>query len=406
MKTKRLLTITTAVAVAGLLLLPLRGDAAKPARTDIDTLDTMYYNGETLDFTYTVDSRCDAPAHETYVELNVEKVPTGTKKSVTAVSIAIYDEAPESSCDPKYKSVTISSKVNLTKAIDKEMDSWKGKGYKISSDLAVVLPPVRRPVKGGFADSAHPGMTGPQQGQPGQMPGQGGPGMPDGGGHHYQDQVKVRYIDYSYNWSCILNKNDGSRKDGFTGTGATIDEARQGAINGCRGTNNPYCNDYAMDPAHTKCDVKLIENPRDEMVAFGAVPQNAKVTWSCKLNKNDGSRSDGFTAEGDTENAARAAASNLCKSTNNPYCDQYSLDDDHTTCEQSAVVEGPKPALRWNCTLYKNDGSRKDGFAGSGQTEYDARMATLPGCQKTNNPYCRDYALDPKHTSCTPEFVK
>ena len=54
-------------------------------------------------------------------------------------------------------------------------------------------------------------------------------------------------------WSCELWKRDGARKDGFTGTGETEREARHSAARGCMTTNNPSCDIWSNDPAHTQC---------------------------------------------------------------------------------------------------------------------------------------------------------
>lgn len=59
-------------------------------------------------------------------------------------------------------------------------------------------------------------------------------------------------------WECELWKNDGARKDGFTGTGPTIDDARDQAIAGCERTNNDYCTLYGQDDEHTACRPLLV----------------------------------------------------------------------------------------------------------------------------------------------------
>ncbi len=362
--------------------------AVKPEKTYIDALDTMSYDGETLAFSYSVFARCEAAEYETFIGLTVEKSAGKTKKTVNSVTVEISDVSPEHTCASEPSPVSVSSKANLTKSIDKEMDKWVSKGYTISKDLSVTLPSLRRPVAGGYEGSVPaPGKS------------YGGAPLPT------PQNMNVTYIEYQPQWKCTLYKHDGARKDGFTGAGGTIDAARQGAISGCARTNNPHCQDYAVDPAHTTCDVQILESTRDEVVPANSAPLGARSMWTCIMNKYDGSAGDGFKATAETEDAARMAAANLCKRTNNSRCDNFAYDADHTSCSQALVVAGPKPSVSWRCTLYKRDGARKDGFAGSGGNELEARRDTIAGCMTTNNPYCEKYAMDPAHTPCSAELV-
>jgi hypothetical protein len=395
-KTKAVLAITIlfAAAVTACIARAAGTDAIRPTRISVDAFDTMNYDGELLDFSYSISSRCAATSHETYVELNVNKTSTAGKKIVNYISVNAYDEAPENGCGGGLDAVSVTSNVNLAKAIDKELNKWQGNGYKIASDFYVELPPLSRPVRGGRPGAIHANNSGNyynggKKSNPVTVP----------------DQIKVSYVDYQAVWQCTLYKRDGARKDGFVGSGKTIDEARQGAVSGCNGTHNPYCQQYSTDPAHTTCGVDVQQLTRDEFVAPGALPANAVVSWGCLLKKNDGSKSDGFKGSAATEDAARDSAAQICKGTGAMGCDDYAFDTGHTTCEEAAMVAKPKPSVQWTCTLYKRDGSRKDGFAGTGATEADARNATISGCNSTNNPYCNQYALDPAHTPCQAELV-
>jgi len=380
--------IIAAAAIYTVVASAAASSADKPKKTYIDALDTLTYDGEKLAFSYSVFSNCEASEHETYIELTVEKTAGKTKKSVNSVTVTISDVSPENTCGENPSLVSVASKVNLAKSIDKELNKWVSQGYAISQDLNVSLPSLRRPVEGGYAGI-----------EPVSEKTYGGAPLPK------PQVVTVTYIEYQPQWKCTLYKRDGARKDGFTGTGSTIDAARQGAIRGCATTNNPYCHDYAMDPAHTTCDVQILESAREEFMPAANVPAGARSMYTCILNKNDGSTQDGFKATADTEDAARVATANLCKKTNNSRCDSYAYDANHTSCTQSSVVAGPKPSVMWKCTLYKRDGARKDGFAGSGNNELEARRDTIAGCMTTNNPYCEKYAMDPAHTPCSAELV-
>ncbi|MFA6449178.1 MAG: hypothetical protein WCX65_06925 [bacterium] len=362
--------------------------AIRTTRITIDALDTMNYDGELLDLSYSLDSKCRESSHETYVELTVNKTTSAGKKIVNSATVDIYDEAPENGCNGSFNTITVTSSVNIATAIDKELATWQKNGYKIAADFYVVLPPLSRPVRGGRPGSIHAGV--PSYG--------GTPSHPV----TMQNQVKVTYIDYQQQWKCLLYKRDGARKDGFTGTGTTIDQARQGAVQGCLTTNNPYCQQYSTDPTHTTCTLDIQEVTRDEFVAPNAMPTNAVVQWACLMKDGSGANYKGTAA---TEDAARDTAAQFCKNKGVSGCDNYAFDTGYTTCEQAAVVAKPKPSLKWVCTLYKRDGSRKDGFNGVGSTEVEARNATISGCNTTNNPYCNQYAMDPAHTPCNVELV-
>jgi hypothetical protein len=124
-------------------------------------------------------------------------------------------------------------------------------------------------------------------------------------------------------WSCTLYKNDGAKKDGFTGRNANIDIARADAARGCMRTNNPNCNYWSNHPEHTTCTLMNANNNNAKLPA---------TEWTCTLYKNDGAKRDGFSGVADNELEARRRSSTGCKRTNNPSCDIWSMDPDHTTC--------------------------------------------------------------------------
>lgn len=126
----------------------------------------------------------------------------------------------------------------------------------------------------------------------------------------------------------------------------------------------------------------------------GAAPGGTQ--WECVLFKRDGAKRDGFTGVNKDQRQARAEASQGCKRTNNPRCDEWSLDPDHTTCR----------LVQYRCVLWKNDGAKRDGFEGTGETEEAARQQSAYGCQRTNNPKCDEWSKDNSHTKCERVYVE
>jgi hypothetical protein len=379
------LAIIAALSVLSLGQAPRAADELK--EKTIKTLDSVYFDGVTLNYSYTVDSKCPANSHSSFVELS----PVTKDKYVTGFKVEVIDAAYESKCSAKASTVSVSGKENLAVIIERESNKQKAKGLKIAPEYTIQLLPVK-PSKDGIAQ----GPTGVSA--PPAVASQPKPVIPQ--------KVMVNVVEYTAGWKCELWKRDGARKDGFVGTGSTLDEARNNAAISCMSTNNPYCHDYAKNPAHTTCDVQINEKSKLVEYDYDKLPASAAVSsWSCNLLKNDGSSRDGFIGEGTTEQEARSRAASLCKSTNNPLCDQYSQNDNHTSCAPAYLYKGPKPSTQWTCTLYKRDGARNDGFTGTGSTEKEARNNTVPGCQRTNHPKCYDFSVDPSHTSCSVDLV-
>ncbi|HOO56503.1 MAG TPA: hypothetical protein PLN69_06755 [bacterium] len=387
-------TILFTLALTALLTCMI--SAAGLEEKNIEKLDIVSYDGNILSFSYTVESKCPAMSHEATVEIT----PVIKNREAVAFEISVYDAAYESRCNGPETLITVTGNENIARLLEMSLLGVEEDGYRIAKDHAIYLPPLNsRPSKSGDM------LTPPGAGGP--MPGGGRPDTPPRSEVQViPTKVPVNYIEYAPSWKCVLYKRDGARKDGFTGNGNTIEQARNNAASGCMRTNNPYCHDYAQDPAHTTCEVELIESASIKEFDSDKLPANASISeWACLLNKNDGSRNDGFRGVGQTEEQARAQAAGYCNRTNNPLCDTYANDSSHTSCEASYVAYGPKPEAVWSCTLWKRDGARKDGFEGQGKTESEARQNTISGCQRTNNPYCYDYAMDPSHTPCEVQFI-
>jgi hypothetical protein len=387
---RKIATAVGTAAFAGIMALTAFSQNAR--ETNIKALDSVGINGGSIDYTYTVSSKCPARSHDSSVEVTAKT----TQKVVNAFSITIYDTTYESRCNARIGDVTVSGSADLAQEIADKSDEMRRKGYRISPSATFVLPPISiEPFgnAGTVSDTQPPPYHGPRQTT--------GPRNPT-----EPVMVDVTEISYKPAWHCKLFKNDGARNDGFDGNGATIEEARRAASQGCRSTNNPYCDAYSKSPGHTTCDVQLQETTKVNRYDSNNPPPNAvRDTWACTLNRNDGAGGDGFTGIGRTEEDARSDAANKCSPTNRSQCGSYSTDNRHTSCAQRMVLYGPKPQAAWKCTMYKNDGSRNDGFAGAGSTETEARSNTIPGCQSTNNPYCQQYSTDPVHTQCTVDFA-
>jgi hypothetical protein len=370
------------------------------AETTVKSVDSVSVDGETINFTYTVDSKCPARAHDSSIEIDTEN----DQNFIDTFSVRVVDAAYESECKEKFGEVTVSGSANLAAAIADKTEELQKKGCKlaaeakvvfprkgceIAADTKIILPPIRTMALeyARHRDNDKKEHSGPKR-------------------NTLPVMVDVTEISYTPMWRCMLYKNDGARKDGFEGNGATIEEARRDASTGCKTTHNPKCDTYSKSPDHTTCDVQLQETTKVTQYDSNKLPPNAALdSWSCTLNKNDGARKDGFTGTGKTEDDARSDAANKCSTTNNPKCDFFSTDDNHTSCSPKMAVYGPKPTAVWKCTLWKNDGARKDGFTGTGSTEKEARQNTIPGCKRTNNPKCLAYSNDPDHTQCQVDFV-
>ncbi len=387
------------VVVAALFLTCLDAGAAQIKQVGI--LDTMSFDGAALEYSFLTYSRCPASQHRASVRFSPEyKSYRGTKK-VVSFTVDLFDAAD--SCDRPEKDIVVSAKINLYDKLKSELKNQIDKGYVIDPDYVLWLPAVRTSPMGKAADTsgattAEPAPSAPQTVQ-----------TPDKKTPAQSKTVKVALKQYSTRWHCYLQKNDGARNDGFNGYGSTLEDARNDAASGCFRTNNPHCTAYSRHPDHTVCnvefqdtgDVKLVDYDRDQ------IPKDINIErWECMLRKNDGARNDGFQGTGTTEEKARKDTISGCRSTNNPYCEQYAVDDAHTKCVAYASAQNSTPQVRWTCTLWKNDGARNDGFEGTGATENEAREDTIGGCLSTNNPYCKEYSRDPEHTKCTAEIVQ
>ncbi len=385
MKTRTFRHIVTTSLIAGLAFIS-SGTTAAP-RTHIDSVDNMSYDGRNLSITYTISSHCPAAKHTTEIEFDPVLQPYRSTKKVVRLDVKLYDTAPETKCDYDEDDVTIEVEDSLTDLIRDEIKELSSR-YVIDPDMAVGLPYVSA-----------------RAGNPGAKFGDSGPGGKPGHPHTPPQPSTVHVVNVSYEptFKCLLYKNDGARKDGFTGTGSTMDEARRNAAKGCRTTNNPKCELWSKDPAHTSCDIKMKEKYADTVVPISQIPTGATLSaWSCNMQK--GPRGESFSAIGNSENEARGNVIDKCSESIFSGCDAAAKDTSNTICAPAYVKYAPKPEPVWTCVLYKNDGARKDGFTGTGSTEQEARRNTIPGCKRTNNPNCSVWANDPTHTACDLKF--
>lgn len=387
MKNIQMKIAIVAGAVAFAMVLSLTAFSRNAQATTVKALDSININNRTLAYAYTVNSRCPASSHDNSLLISTVNI----QKLINSFVIKIMDSANESQCSGALNAVAISGTIDLASAVRSKSREMMNRGYRIDPEATVVLPPVR---SAAFANA----------------------NVGSGGGVYsgWQNRtslpstVDVVFIDYTPIWRCTLYKNDNSLTDGFEGTGATMDEARRNASANCKATYSPYCDQYSNSPDHTTCDSQLQETTRVGRYNTNNLPAGTtRDAWKCVLNRNDGLSGvpDGFEGFGNSESAARANAASKCSATSNSNCNYYSTDVSHTACARQMVVYGPKPSTVWNCTLRKNDGSRNDGFNGSGSTESEARNNTISGCQTTSNPYCTQYANDPAHTECSVAFV-
>jgi hypothetical protein len=376
-----------AVAAALLTISAITVFARDAKETDIKKLDTVNVNRGILDYSYIIKSKCPGNMHTSAVVITTESA----KKVIKTFLIKITDSANESMCAGSQKDETMFGTVNLANEIEAKSNEMTNRGFKIDPEATLILPPVS-------AAAIINKNVYYRQGAPFGWKNE--PAVPS--------TVSVMYVDYTPLWKCELYKNNGDRRDGYEGSGATLEEARRDAADRCKRANNSYCDQYSNSPEHTACAAQLQETTKVVQYDTTNLPNDATAgSWKCVLSINDGlSRNfDGFEGNGNTEFAARSEAADKCSSSNNPRCHILSMDDNHTICSQQMAIYGPKPSILWKCSLWKNDGSRNDGFSGSGATEHEARENTISGCQRTNNPNCAAYSNDPAHTQCSAEFV-
>lgn len=370
--------------IAGITLAALTAVSQYADEKQVETLDSVGINGGTISFTYTIESKCPARSHDSSIEVKEQK----SNGVVEGFTVKIFDAAYESECKGEKTSVTVSGSANLKRAVDAKLKELQKAGARIGANLTYKLPPLNMAALENAGDDEDKDTSGGTKKT--MLP----------------VMVDVTVVEYTPIWKCTLWKNDGAKKDGFEGTGSTIDEARRDAAQGCKRTNNPRCDEYSQSPEHTNCQADLQETSKVVQMDSNKLPAGTQLaSWDCTLNKKDGARDDGFVGTGKTEMEAREDAAAKCARTNNPKCDLFASDDTHTACAPKMAFYGPKPYAQWKCTLWKNDGARKDGFEGTGATEAEARQDTILGCKRTNNPYCVQYSKDPKHTPCGVEFV-
>ena len=373
---------------------------ARAVRTDevndvsqrgVYVLDSLLYDGQRLEFTYTVDSRCNRLEHDAQLDYDLETY----RDRVLKMRLYVTDSAPENHCGGPVRQIEVSGSLDIASWLNREIQALEAQRYVMDQDFVLEMPPLR-PM--GFGAGTNFGQTPPET-DTGTTPSTGMADLPE--------TIPVTIVTYEPTYSCTLYKNDGARDDGFTGTGSNLEDARREAGRACTRTNHPDCMSFAYDPVHTTCDAELVAVENVKQYDSDDLPEGSYIdSWSCTLYKNDGARKDGFTGNGETIDDARASAANGCKRTNHPLCEDFSLDSEHTSCMPAVRFENAKPIARWTCTLWKNDGSRKDGFTGTGETEEEARRDSTRGCRTTNNPYCDQYSMNPDHTQCTVEFVE
>jgi hypothetical protein len=356
------------------------GDDMKAAA--VPMLDSLYFDGKDMDVSYTVRSCFAEFEHSAILGYTLD----GTEKAVSVMKITVSDYEPAADCPGRQKDITVESHFDFGQWLDDTLYDLESQGYHIDESTPLLLPELRSTLleSGPSVDKEKNSGT-PIPPRP--------------------SKVNVTEVTYKPGFKCVLNKSDGSRNDGFEGYGETLDAARAAAARGCAGTNNPNCSTWSSDPNHTTCDVSFETTEKVTSYDRNAVPDGAKtVSYGCTLYKKDGSSKDGFDGTGATEEEARTAASNACKTTNNPYCDAFAQNAEHISCLPNMRLETPKPTAEWRCSLWKRDGARKDGFDGAGPTEREARRDAASGCARTNHPSCEAFSMDPAHTECTVAF--
>jgi hypothetical protein len=353
----------------------------KKLNTDITLLDALSYNGSTMSFSYTLTSECPAGDHATEVIIDNER----RDKKVLAFRLKITDVAPEGVCAGPAGPVTVSYAVDFRSMLDAAITELQRAGFTVDENAIIHMLNVRPLMPGAVAGNYEIGPVTPQPPA----------GPPPAGDVQVQPPASVTFVEYKPQYECTTWKQDGARKDGFTGTGSTLEQARKGAANGCARTHHPQCVDFSQDPNHTTCNVTLQQT--EKTVNLSAGDQGVSVSqWSCSLGSYQGS--------GGTMEQARTKAQELCKAAGNPNCDAWTRSGT-AACLPSLRYTTPQPQAVWACMLWKNDGARNDGFRGTGSSEIEARRNAITGCLTTNNAYCDTYAMDPAHTRCDVELV-
>lgn len=107
--------------------------------TTVKALDSFNINGGTLTYSYTVNSRCPASAHNNSLLISTVNGQNLTNSFV----IKIMDSAYESRCGGALNAVVVSGTMNLASAVNSKSREMMNRGYRIDPESTVVLPPVR-----------------------------------------------------------------------------------------------------------------------------------------------------------------------------------------------------------------------------------------------------------------------
>lgn len=416
MKNKLSKIVVIAVLMAAVMFSGPSRYAADSAAERIYVVDSLYYDGSAIDITYSVRSGCSPSQHIGGLDFELDSKEVSSHNLVVGLKAVVYDIVQSDECRKGTDMIKVSFNLDFQKHVAEMIERLTEKGYEVTNDYYLELPKtyvVKSDTKVTITPSAPSGNGSGWEdvatdNRPQRYP---DAGTTSGTGSTIQRRpaVGTTYTvirkDYALQWHCNLDKHSPAKKNNFDGYGSTEDEARRDAGSGCARTNavNPNCSEMSWDPYYTTCDVDLQETTGTTETVT-AIPDGAQLQgWSCLLNKNDGSRRDGFTGEGASIEEAQASAANMCMSTNNPLCEEYSLDGDHTSCNGMYMVNATPPQLTWTCVLDKHSPAKRNTFYGTGSTKDEARQSARAGCAPTNpvNPNCSEMSLDPKYTSCT-----
>lgn len=265
----------------------------------VSYIEQIHFDGTMLNVVYGVQARCKSPSdHQTGVVLQTLRSPIRTFQLVITNKETRY-------CNESPTFLRLAESLNLRTLIDQKRGSNQ-------ANYTLILPRVT------FTNRA-PIAWNPAGVEPSVA-----------GNTTTTGQVPVPTNQANYAFSCVLYKKDGARRDGFTGIDPDITIARQKASRSCNTTNNPNCDYWSKHPDHTTCGVVDADT--------GSSVQ-AKVEWTCELWKRDGAKKDGFSGWGNTELEARAQSAKGCQRTNNPRCNEWSKNPDHTACTAKIVQQ-------------------------------------------------------------------
>lgn len=384
--------------------------AAENDAERIYVVDSLFYDGSAIDITYSVESGCSPSQHIGGLDFEVDAKDVSSHKLVVGLKSSVYDITQSAQCRKGKDMIKVSFNLDFQKHVSDMVERLKAKGYEVADDYYVELPKTYVSKKATAAAPAPAAATpsgwtdAATETKPERRPG----GTSDAAVQRRPEVGKTYTVvkkDYALKWHCNLDKHSAAKRNNFDGYGSTEDEARRNAASACAVTNavNPNCSEMGRDPRYTTCDVDLEETVGAAQVV-SVLPEGAQLQgWSCLLNKNDGSRRDGFTGEGASLEEAQAAAANSCMGTNNPLCEQFSKDGDHTSCNGTYMLNATPPQMQWTCVLDKHSAAKRNTFYGTGSTKEEARQQARAGCAPTNpvNPNCSEMSLDPYYTSCS-----